>query len=160
MHAWACVVPAGQGASAYVCCRFVVMDPYYQVPHYTPEPLICTNATLCMGRGIAPGGVPASHRQGPLNFGGSEGSFGTWPCPGGCGWKSQGLIKKSGMPDFIDVSLNHAAMSGRCNQPRQANPLTPKKKTELQKSRHVAAYSTLEHRPNPRAKSLSQKSIR
>ena len=28
-------------------------------PHYTPEPPICTKATLCLGQGIVSGGLPA-----------------------------------------------------------------------------------------------------
>ena len=39
-------------------------------------------------------------------------------------------------------------------------PPDTRKNSELPKSRHFAAYSTLEHRPNPRAKSLSQKTYR
>ena len=46
-------------------------------------------------------------------------------------------------------------MSGRCSQPHGPKPLIPEKNSELPKSRHFAAYSTLEHRPNPRAKSLA-----
>ena len=39
-------------------------------------------------------------------------------------------------------------------------PPDTRKNSELPKSRHFAAYSTLEHRPNPRAKSFSQKKYR
>ena len=37
-------------------------------PHYTPEPPICNKTTLRLGRGIASGGLPASHRRRPLSF--------------------------------------------------------------------------------------------
>ena len=43
----------------------------------------------------------------------------------------------------FDVSLSNAAMSRRRNQPREPNPLIPKKNSELPKSRHFAAYSNL-----------------
>ena len=35
-------------------------------------------------------------------FRGSEGSFGTWPCPGGCLWKARELIEKSAIADFLN----------------------------------------------------------
>ena len=34
-------------------------------------------------------------------FGGSEGSFGTWPCPGGCLWKARELIEKRAIARFL-----------------------------------------------------------
>ena len=41
----------------------------------------------------------------------------------------------------------------------RTEPPDTQKNSELPKSRHFAAYSTYEHRPNPRAKSCAQKSI-